>query len=50
VGEILPFFERQLDFVCPVRKDIGSFLQASTAVGVVRISSLFQSCPRCCLQ
>ncbi len=29
VSEILPFFERQLDFVCPVRKDIGSFLQAS---------------------
>ena len=29
VAEILPFFERQLDFVCPVRKDIGSFLQAS---------------------
>lgn len=27
VGEILPFFERQLDFVCPMRKDAGSFLQ-----------------------
>ncbi|KAL4427934.1 hypothetical protein ABPG75_002023 [Micractinium tetrahymenae] len=34
VSEILPFFERQLDFVCPVRKDIGSFLQeVTTPVG-----------------
>lgn len=31
VSEILPFFERQLDFVCPVRKDIGSFLQVGAA-------------------
>jgi hypothetical protein len=32
VSEILPFFESQLDFVCPVRKDAGSFLQVRPAI------------------
>lgn len=34
VAEILPFFADQLGYVCPVRKDSGSFLQeVTTPVG-----------------
>ena len=37
VSEILPFFESHLDFVCPVMKDAGSFLQVRLRLQYSRV-------------